>query len=194
MRETGAVISEQPFGLLPFSGAFPGRNRIIAGMSLGTVVVEASPKSGSLITARFANENGRDIFAVPGSPLDARSKGCNQLIREGATMVENVDDILQGIARLRGISLEEVAPSDYTLLPAESISNSELENARGMILEKLSVVPVSVDELIEQCNVPASAALTVILELELAGKIKRSSGNKVGLYHLAEDEKISAEA
>jgi DNA processing protein len=184
MRETGAVVSEQPFGLLPFSGAFPGRNRIIAGMSLGTVVVEASPKSGSLITARFANENGRDIFAVPGSPLDARSRGCNQLIRQGATMVETVDDILQGIARLRGMSMEEIkAPafvSDDTTA-RQTPDESELNHARDVILEKLSVVPVSVDELIEQCGISASAALTVILELELAGKIRRGSGNKVGL-------------
>ncbi len=89
IRDSGAIISEQPFGQLPYSGAFPGRNRIIAGMSLGTVVVEASPKSGSLITARFAMENNREVFAVPGSPLDPRSKGCNHLLRQGATMVES---------------------------------------------------------------------------------------------------------
>jgi DNA processing protein len=181
MRESGAVISEQPFGALPFSGAFPGRNRIIAGMTLGTVVVEASPKSGSLITARFANENGRDVFAVPGSPLDARAKGCNQLIRQGATMVENVDDILQGIARLRGLAMEEVNSPDYTGAPTESLNESELETARAAIIEKLGVVAVSVDELIAQCNVSASAALTILLELELAGKIRRSSGNKAAL-------------
>ncbi len=180
MRETGAVISEQPFGLLPFSAAFPGRNRIIAGMTLGTVVVEASPKSGSLITARFANEFGRDVFAVPGSPLDARSKGCNQLIRQGATMVENVSDILEGIARFRG-AMEEVAPPAYVEEPEAAPKESELDTARVKILEKLGITPVSVDELVEQCNTSASVALTILLELELAGRVKRSSGNKVAL-------------
>jgi DNA processing protein len=184
MRETGAVISEQPFGLLPFSGAFPGRNRIIAGMTLGTVVVEASPKSGSLITARFANEFGRDIFAVPGSPLDARSKGCNQLIREGAVMVENVQDILQGIARLRGMAMQETQPPAFTSEDAttqQAPNESELDSARAAIIEKLGIVAVSVDELIAQCNVSAAAALTILLELELAGKLRRVSGNKVAL-------------
>lgn len=184
MRESGAVISEQPFGLLPFSGAFPGRNRIIAGMSLGTVVVEASPKSGSLITARLANDYGRDVFAVPGSPLDARSRGCNQLIRQGATMVETVDDILQGIARLRGMSMEEIKSpafvSDDTAA-RQAVSDSELDLSRPKILEKLGITPVSVDEIVEQCNTSASVVLTVLLELELAGRVKRSSGNKVAL-------------
>jgi DNA processing protein len=179
MRETGAIISGQPFGAIPFSSAFPGRNRIIAGMTVGTVVVEASPKSGSLITARFANENGRELFAVPGSPLDARSKGCNQLIRQGATMVENVNDILDGIARFRGLAMEEVAPPDYIDEPTAAPNESELDVARAKILGKLSIVGVSVDELIAQCDISASAALTILLELELAGKLRRTSGNKV---------------
>lgn len=181
IRETGAIISEQPFGAIPFAGAFPGRNRIIAGMTLGTVVVEASPKSGSLITARMANENGRELFAVPGSPLDARSKGCNQLIRQGAIMVENVDDILQGIQRLRGLGMEEVSASSYIDEPAAPANESELDAVRAQILEKLGITPVSVDELIEQCHISASVALTVVLELELAGRLKRVSGNKVAL-------------
>jgi len=180
LRETGAVISEQPFGAIPFSGAFPGRNRIIAGMCLATVVVEASPKSGSLITARFANENGRDIFAVPGSPLDARSRGCNQLIREGATMVENVSDILQGIARLRGMVMEETKVPDYAFA-ATLPSDKELDSAREAIVEKLGMTPVTVDELIEQCGISAATAMSIVLELELAGRIRRASGNKVFL-------------
>lgn len=184
MRETGAVISEQPFGLLPFSAAFPGRNRIIAGMTLGTVVVEASPKSGSLITARFANEFGRDVFAVPGSPLDARAKGCNLLIREGATMVESASDVLTGIAHLRGLALQETKAPAFAFDDAtarQAPSESELDIARSKILEKLGITPVSVDELVEQCNTSASVALTILLELELAGRVKRSSGNKVAL-------------
>lgn len=182
IKESGAVISEQPFGAIPFSGAFPGRNRIIAGMSLGTVIVEAAPKSGSLITARFAVENNREVFAVPGSPLDPRSRGCNQLIKDGAIMTESAGDILQGIAHLRGQALQETEPPEFAApKAAEPVSDSELGSARALILEKLGITPVSVDELIEQCQISASAALTVILELELAGRLKRSGGNKVAL-------------
>ena len=186
--ESGAIISEQPFGSLPYSGAFPGRNRIIAGMSLGTVVVEASPKSGSLITARFALENNREVFAVPGSPLDPRSKGCNQLIRQGANMVESAGDILQGIAHLRNKTLGENPPMPYTPDRTSSFSDAELDETRRAILEKLGTTPVSVDELIEQCQTSAGAALTVLLELELAGRLKRSPGNKVYIMDVREEE------
>lgn len=178
IKDSGAIISEQPFGAIPFSGAFPGRNRIIAGMSLATVVVEASPKSGSLITARFAAEGGREVFAVPGSPLDPRSRGCNQLIKDGAAMAESAGDILQGIARIRETGMAEVEPPAYQSAP---VAESELDGARAEILEKLGITPVSVDELIEQCHISASVALTIILELELAGRVRRSSGNKVAL-------------
>lgn len=182
IKESGAVISEQPFGALPFSGAFPGRNRIIAGMSLGTVVIEASPKSGSLITARFAVENNREVFAVPGSPLDPRSKGCNQLIKDGAIMTESAGDVLQGIAHLRGQSMQENEPPAFANATArQAPDESELDSARNVILEKLGITAVSVDELIEQCGISAAAALTIILELELGGKLKRLSGNKVAL-------------
>ena len=182
IKESGAIISEQAFGAIPYSGAFPGRNRIIAGMSLGTVVVEASPKSGSLITARFALESNREVFAVPGSPLDPRSKGCNQLIRQGATMVESVSDILQGVASLRNSSLEETPVASFTSgHKEESISESELAQTRTRVIEKLGVTAVSVDELIEQCGTSAQTMLTILLELELAGKLRRTSGNKVAL-------------
>ncbi len=180
IRDGGAIISEQPFGAIPFSGAFPGRNRIIAGMALGTVVVEASPKSGSLITARFAMENDREVFAVPGSPLDPRSKGCNQLIRQGASMLESVADILQGIRHLRNIPLEE--SQGMTYVPDQATADpgdAELNDARRRVREKLGATAVSVDELVEQCETSAGSVLTVLLELELAGKLKRSPGNKV---------------
>ena len=98
MWEKGAVITEQPFGAAPFAAAFPGRNRIIAGMTLGTLVVEAAPKSGSLITARFAAEQGRDVFAVPGHPLDPRAQGCNKLLKAGAMLVEDATDIIHALA------------------------------------------------------------------------------------------------
>ena len=187
IRESGAIITEQAFGSLPFSGSFPGRNRIIAGMTLGTVVVEASTRSGSLITARFAVENNREVFAVPGSPLDPRSKGCNQLIRDGANMVEHVGDILSLLIALKRNKLQETVPEPYfQFSEASVISDNELAEARSAIIQKLGITAVSVDELIAQCNTSPSTALTVLLELELAGKLKRSSGNKVALTQVLE--------
>lgn len=189
MRASGAIISEQAFGSLPFSGAFPGRNRIIAGMSLGTLVVEASPKSGSLITARFALENNREVLAVPGSPLDPRSKGCNQLIRQGATMVESAGDVISALAHLTRTALEE--NTSPVFVPAATTTNgldeSELALHRSIITQKLGLTAVSIDELIEQCETSAPVVLTIILELELAGRLKRTSGNKVFLTHILEE-------
>lgn len=186
--EHGAVISEQPFGSVPFAGSFPGRNRIIAGISVGTVVVEAAPKSGSLITARFAMENNREVFAVPGSPLDPRSKGCNQLIKQGAIMAESADDILEGIAHMRGLKFFEMPPAKYTNVPAiTSVGEDELAKLREKVLDKLSAYAVAIDELIEQCDSSASAMQIVLLELELAGRAKRSVGNKVYLINQIEE-------
>lgn len=190
IRERGAIISEHPFGALPYSGSFPGRNRIIAAMSLATVVVEASPKSGSLITARFASENGREVFAIPGSPLDPRARGCNLLIRQGATMVENAGDILRELSALRGIPLGETPVAVYGT-PQTEPDYAELSAQRGKIQGKLGVSPVSVDELVEQCETSASVVLTVLLELELAGKLRRVSGNKVALTADLEQEEVA---
>jgi DNA processing protein len=183
LKESGAIISEQPFGAIPYSGSFPGRNRIIAGMSLGTAVIEASPKSGSLITARFALDNNREVFAVPGSPLDPRARGCNQLIKQGATMIESASDIIQGIAHLRGSVLNESTSSAYQgdEKIAAAVSDAELDRARMAVVEKLGMSAVGVDTLVEQCGVPAQVVLTILLELELAGRLRRSAGNKVAL-------------
>lgn len=156
---------------------FPSRNRIIAGMSLGTVVVEASPKSGSLITARLALEYNKEIFAVPGNPLDPRSKGCNQLIRQGAILTESAGDILEIINQVRQISLAESPPTTFATAPAEA----ELDGIREVIINKLSTYPVSVDELIEQCETSTSVMQSILLELELAGRLRRSAGNKVAI-------------
>ena len=186
--EQGVVISEQPFGSIPFAGSFPGRNRIIAGMSVGTVVVEAAPKSGSLITARFALENNREVFAVPGSPLDPRSKGCNHLIKQGAIMVESTSDILDGIAHTRRLNLFEIPAPPFNNIPfIDSVNENELTELRTKILDKLSSYAVSIDELIEQCNSSTPAMQTILLELELAGRVKRSAGNKVYLINQIEE-------
>lgn len=179
--EKGAVISEQPFASLPFAGSFPSRNRIIAGMSLGIVVVEASPKSGSLITARLALEYNREIFAVPGTPLDPRSRGCNQLIRQGAILTETADDIIATISgqrtQPRQISLFEPPAASFLV----QMDESEMDNVREKIAGKLSAAPISIDELIEQAGVGAATVQGVLLELELAGRLRRSAGNQVAI-------------
>ena len=178
----GAVITEQPFGLSPHSRSFPGRNRIISGMSLGTVIVEASFKSGSLITARFALDQGRDVFAVPGSPLDPRCKGTNGLIKQGAIVCESIEDVVQHLAREEKLVFREKSSSGYTedTTPVK-ITESEMKEARKMILAKLSFSPVSVDELLIQCHVNYNMLSLILLELELAGKLQRMSGHKVAL-------------
>ena len=187
MKESGAIISEQPFGSIPFPGSFPGRNRIIAGMTLGTLVVEASPKSGSLITARMALEYNREVMAIPGSPLDPRSRGCNQLIKQGAVMIENTDDILQALAHVRSMGFAETARVAYAS-ERESAREIDYEELQSLVLGKLGATAVLVDELIEQCQTPAGSVLTVLLELELAGRLRRSAGNKVYRVSPSEEE------
>ena len=194
LAEDGAIISEQPFGQAPFNTSFPSRNRIIAGMSLGTIVVEAALKSGSLITAKNALDYNRDVFAVPGSPMDPRAKGCNQLLKDGAVMCEHADDIIRtlnsGIGGGMGgdqTSLCETSNDNYDAM-AMAPDAAELESARSSISEKLGYQAVGVDELVLQCHVSASACLTILLEFELAGRLLRHPGNQVSLSPEAEVE------
>ena len=184
--ERGAIISEQPFGQAPFAGAFPSRNRIIAGMSHGTLVVEASPKSGSLITARLALDYNRELMAVPGSPLDGRAKGCNQLIKNGAHVIEDATDIIRIVqqASLPGRIAEAMAPG-YEAAPANA---QEVATAHALILGKLDPAGVPVDTLVEQCQISAAVAQAALLELELAGKIRRMAGGKVALIFIDTQE------
>jgi DNA processing protein len=187
LAERGAIISEQPFGQAPFHSSFPSRNRIIAGMTLGTVVVEAALKSGSLITARNALDYHREVFAVPGSPMDPRAKGCNQLIRDGATMVESVNDIINQLQHITPATLNESKTSVYQTQIVEP-DEAELHVARKALIEKLGINPVSVDELLSQCHVSLGVALTIMLELELAGRLTRHPGNQVSLRQEAIQE------
>jgi len=172
----GLLVAEQPPGTEPLARFFPSRNRIIAGLSLGTVVVEAAPRSGSLITARLAAEAGREVMAVPGSPLDPRAQGCNLLIREGATLVQSVDDIL-----------EMVRPIDPRAVraPAQGFEGSSPEDAsdaeRRAVVALLGPVPVVVDELIRQSGLAPALVQTVLLELELAARLERHAGGRVSL-------------
>lgn len=180
IAEQGAIISEQPFGMAPINRSFPARNRIISGISEGVVVVEASLKSGSLITARFAAEQGREIFAVPGSPLDARCKGTNQLLRDGAHLIESAADIITALPTINRMA-EKNPPAYAHDARAHHTDEHTLAHARALVLEKLSPTPVLVDELLAQCKVTLGIMHTVLLELELAGKVVRSAGNRVAL-------------
>ncbi len=172
----GLLVAEQPPGTEPLARFFPSRNRIIAGLSLGTVVVEAVPRSGSLITARLAGEAGREVMAVPGSPLDPRAQGCNLLIREGATLVQSVDDILEAIRPIDARAVRSPV-SGWSGAPAEDASDSERRTVEGL----LGPVPVPVDELIRQAGLVPAVVQTVLLELELGGRLERHAGGKVSL-------------
>ena len=172
----GLLLAEQPPGAEPLARHFPSRNRIIAGLAQGTVVVEAAPRSGSLITARIAAEAGREVMAVPGSPLDPRAQGCNLLIREGATLVQNVEDILEAIRPIDTRAVRAPVSGFESEPPAEP---GEAERRR--ILELLGPVPVPVDELIRQAGLRAAAVQLVLLELELAGRLERHAGGRVSL-------------
>lgn len=172
----GLLIAEQPPGREPLARHFPWRNRIIAGMTLGTVIVEAAPKSGSLITARLANEAGREVMAVPGSPLDPRAQGCNQLIREGATLIQSAADVLEAIRPIFGALR---APGREFRPERLSADASDID--RMKVIGLLSHAPVPVDEIVRQSGLPPATVQTVLLELELAGRLDRHAGGRVSL-------------
>jgi DNA processing protein len=177
----GAVISEMPPALEPTARHFPRRNRIVSGLCLGVVVVEAAARSGSLITARMALEQGREVFAVPGSPRDPRCRGTNALIRSGATLTETADDVAEVLDPMIRPLRQRLAASREVSLDAPETADIVAEEARRTILDCLSPTPVAVDEIVRQCNVTAAVVQLVLLELELAGRIERQPGNRVAL-------------
>ncbi|HEX3431442.1 MAG TPA: DNA-processing protein DprA [Rhizomicrobium sp.] len=179
IRESGAIVSEMPVAHKPQAQHFPRRNRIISGLSRGVIVVEAAEGSGSLITARLALEQGREVFAVPGSPLDPRAKGTNRLLRDGAALVENAEDVLEVLRPLLSGSFRE--PSDKVSLWQESPSSdaAPAEQLRRIVTELLGASPVSVDEIIRQSGASAADVLCVVVELELAGRIQREAGGQI---------------
>jgi DNA processing protein len=174
LAERGLVLAEMAPGTEPRARHFPNRNRIIAGISLGTVVVEAAPRSGSLITARLATEAGREVMAVPGSPLDPRAQGCNQLIREGATLVQSAADVMEAVRPFEG--RVQAAPVQYDAAPA-----MDYESALGTVEELLGPSPAPVDEIIRLSGAPSGAVQMALLELDLAGRLDRHAGGKVSL-------------
>lgn len=172
----GLLVTEQPPGTEPLARFFPARNRIIAGMALGTVVVEAAPRSGSLITARIAAEAGRDVMAVPGSPLDPRAQGCNLLIREGAILVQSADDIWEAVRPIDPRAVRAPAHR-FGAGPPDDAEDADRRRIAGL----LGPVPVAVDELIRQSGCAPAVVQTVLLELELAGRLDRHAGARVSL-------------
>jgi DNA processing protein len=183
----GVIIAEMPLGTVPQARHFPRRNRLISGISAGVLVIEAALRSGSLITARFAGEQGRDVFAVPGSPLDPRCRGTNDLIRNGAILTETAADVLTGLGLTERTDFAERRSAPYGStqfrpLAADKAApgaESELDRGRLAVVERLGPSPVPVDELVRQCQVSAAIVVTILLELELAGRIDRHPGNLV---------------
>ena len=181
MRERGLVVSELPCGIQPQARHFPRRNRIISGLALGTVVVEAAMRSGSLITARLAAEQGRDVFAVPGSPLDPRCRGANDLIRKGAKLTESADDVLSELSAMRQWHPRR-APDRVAGTPAAHAAAPSARETDGLadrIAALLGPTPVSVDDIIRDSGSTAGAVWSALLDLELAGRIERQPGNMV---------------
>lgn len=172
----GLLIAEQPPGTEPLARHFPTRNRIIAGLAAGTLVVEAAPKSGSLITARLAGEFGREVMAVPGSPLDSRSRGCNQLIRDGAVLVQSPDDVIELLSGFDGQPRALLREPAAVHIPANDAGEEPAD-----IAALLTTAPVAVDELIRQSGEGAAAVQLALLELEIAGRLQRHAGGRVSL-------------
>ena len=176
LYERGLVLAEMPPGTEPRSRHFPYRNRIIAAISAGTVVVEAAPRSGSLITARLAAEAGREVMAVPGSPLDPRAQGCNQLIRDGATLVQTAADVAEA---LRPLERRVASPSArYDAASDDPIDGADV---LGAVEGLLGPSPVPVDEIIRLSGVSSGAVQMALLELDLAGRLDRHAGGRVSL-------------
>jgi DNA processing protein len=179
IKAEGIILSEMPLGQQPQARHFPRRNRVVSGLARGVVVVEASEGSGSLITANFALEQNREIFAVPGSPLDPRAKGTNRLIRDGAVLTETADDVLGVLRPMLGGNFQEPGRDAGGVPPLEDLAEAEAERIRAVIEVALGPAPVAIDELIRLCGASTAAVLTVILELELAGRLARHPGNTV---------------
>ena len=183
--QTGLIVSEMPYGMAPRPQNFPRRNRIISGLSLGVVVVEAGLHSGSLITAQCALEQNREIFAVPGFPLDIRSRGSHSLLKQGAYLVETVEDITevfkQHVTHFDRLHASET--HDFVDKKMMTFDDQQLDDARSLILRKLSFHPVSVDEIVLQTGLTPNMVLTILLEFELASRLAFYPGHKVSLIY-----------
>ncbi|WP_297771377.1 DNA-processing protein DprA [uncultured Roseovarius sp.] len=178
--KTGLRLSEQPIGLIPQARHFPGRNRLISGLAHAVVVVEAAAKSGSLITARTALDQGREVLAVPGHPIDARASGCNMLIRDGATLVRNAADVIEALPTHKPQETQAEMPLEATPEPpARSLRDTAALHQQ--ILQRLGPSPLAEDQLIRDLGTPAHAVAPVLVDLELDGQIMRQPGGLLSL-------------
>ncbi|MBY5987610.1 DNA-processing protein DprA [Roseovarius atlanticus] len=178
IARTGLRLSEQPIGTVPQARHFPARNRIISGLAQAVVVVEAAARSGSLITARNALDQGRDVLAVPGHPFDARAAGCNMLIRDGATLVRNADDVLAALPA-RAEASAPPQPDLPLAPPPEKRSLAETTRLHSDILNRLGPAPLAEDQLIRDLSAPAARVSPALTDLEVSGKITRHPGGLV---------------
>lgn len=174
--EGGLLVTEAPLGTAPIARHFPRRNRLIAGLALGVVVVEAMEKSGTLITARLALEYGRELYAVPGHPLEPRARGANDLLRQGARLCENLDDVLAHLPETPS-DRPVAAPLHLPELPAEE--PEEPQGAEAQVLESLGTTPISVDELARRCQLSVEMLRVILLELEVEGRVQTLPGDRV---------------
>jgi DNA processing protein len=182
LRERGCIFAESPLGMEPQARHFPRRNRLISGACLGVAVVEAALHSGSLITAHCALEQGREVFAVPGSPADPRAQGCNRLIKNGAILTESAEDIIITLKdMMNAVSFSEDKRRGFIPLSAGHQDEATLQQARRVIVNNLSTTPVLIDEVIRDCQFSAAVVQTIALELELAGRLQRHPGGQISL-------------
>ncbi|MBO4405403.1 MAG: DNA-processing protein DprA [Alphaproteobacteria bacterium] len=183
IKESGIILAEMPFGTAPQGHLFPRRNRIIAGLSSGTVIIEAAKQSGSLITARYALEYNRDVFAVPGFPLDIRSEGGNNLLKQGAILTLSAQDILDHVFP-QNMTRNDVCQKDF-LFDSEEVSmeidKSKTEEIHEKILNLLSFTPITIEELVSALELSPQEVLPVLMELEMENTIARISGQRVVL-------------
>ncbi|MGB7316562.1 MAG: DNA-processing protein DprA [Planktotalea sp.] len=182
LLDKGALISEQPMGMAPIARHFPMRNRIISGLCRGVVVVEAAAKSGSLITARGALDQGRDVLAVPGHPFDARASGCNMLIRDGAILVRNAQDVTDALAALAPEANEHQQEQLQMPLPKQAPPQRSLREVNALhqrILDRLGPSPVAEDQLLRDIGAQTSMMIPVLTDLELRGQIRRAPGGLI---------------
>jgi DNA processing protein len=184
IAENGAVVAEAPLGTAAQSRHFPRRNRVIAGLSLGVVVVEAARHSGSLITAQMALDADRGVYAVPGSPLDPRCQGSNDLIKAGATLVAQASDVLEALPEMPAaarVRLPLGFDETQALWDGPPEPEADMKRARQAIVALLGPEPTQVDDLVRRCQFSTSAVMAVLLELELAGRVETMPGHKIAL-------------
>jgi DNA processing protein len=187
----GCLVSEMPPGFRPRGQDFPRRNRIIAGISRGVIVIEAAKRSGTLTTARHAGEMGREVFAVPGHPLDPRAEGTNQLLRDGATLATRPEDVLEALGPQIGGPFPRHGPAEPDRIeeatemalspPPAPVSDTDAANAVGQVLAALGPAPVNLDELVRSTGLAARTVQAAVLELSLAGRIERHGGQLLSL-------------